>query len=644
MTSASWHARISCGRDTGAGFLVTERHVLTCAHVVARSDTETVAVSFAHGGHEDVPARVAAHGGWTGRETDPGDLAVLELDRPVPMRPAEFAAPADAYGDPPRRLLAYGFPKRYDEGTLAEYRATADQLIAGEWVQLEAWAAHGQPIVPGFSGAAVTLADTGRVVGMVSAAARSPEVRNGRMLPAQVMVRYWPRLADLIPTPGHTREQKERLRHLLEQVETPSGTALSGSAPSGSALSALSGARGTARPAPTAPQPQHLAEVILSGALTAVPGTAGSYAFRPGVRELLLRTLPRTARGRTSELLARVGALIDARAGVAAGEFRVAVPGPGSATAGGEPFAAVREESVRRLGGTPPHQTRPAAGAQSPSAPVSTTPPSAPQSPRATRPTRQSGRQPSARVTGPADRRPDEAADALVRAPYVLIGFDGPLVRLYTGDGERQATRELAALLAELRDPQAALSGEPLSPGGTPAPPLEGRANPLDLLRAVAGHPLGADLRRRLNRIEERAVSTAASTPFSDALITTLSSLGRRTAVVADNAPSAVWKYLQAHGRLTGLVTGGVHGRSDDLTRLMPDPDCLLRALAHLGAAPEDAVLVGSSVAELTAAKAVGLRFLGYTRSEPHRRRLVGAGCELTTASWAPLLRALPPT
>ncbi|MEV0220593.1 serine protease [Streptomyces sp. NPDC050704] len=164
MTSASWHARISCGRDTGAGFLVTERHVLTCAHVVERSRTDAVAVSFAHGADEPIPARVIAHGGWDGRETDPGDLAVLELDHPVPMKPAEFAAPSDAYGDPPRRLLAYGFPKRYDEGTLAEYRATADQLIAGEWVQLESWAAHGQPLVPGFSGAAVTLADSGRVV------------------------------------------------------------------------------------------------------------------------------------------------------------------------------------------------------------------------------------------------------------------------------------------------------------------------------------------------------------------------------------------------------------------------------------------------------------------------------------------------
>ncbi|MFF1679940.1 trypsin-like peptidase domain-containing protein [Streptomyces sp. NPDC058256] len=214
MTSASWHARITCARETGAGFLVTERHVLTCAHVVGRSGTDPVGVSFTPG-EAAIPARVVAHGGWDGRETDPGDVAVLELDRDVPMKPAEFAAPSDAYGDPPRRLLAYGFPKRYDEGTIAEYRATADQLIAGEWVQLEAWAAHGQPLVPGFSGAALTLADTGRVVGMVSAAARDPGIRNGRMLPAHIMARYWPRLGELIPTAEYGRPEKERLRELV---------------------------------------------------------------------------------------------------------------------------------------------------------------------------------------------------------------------------------------------------------------------------------------------------------------------------------------------------------------------------------------------------------------------------------------------
>ncbi|WP_369237140.1 trypsin-like peptidase domain-containing protein [Streptomyces sp. R21] len=226
MTSASWHARISCGRETGAGFLVTDRHILTCAHVVARSRTDDVTVSFGvpfADGKRDLRAQVVAHGGWDGRDTDPGDVAVLELDHPVPLKPAEFATPSDAYGDPPRRLLAYGFPKRYDEGTLAEYRATGDQLIAGEWVQLEAWAAHGQPLVPGFSGAAVTLAESGRVVGMVSAAARSPEIRNGRMLPAHVMARYWPRLGELIPTPEYGRGDKERLRRLIEAVAERGG-------------------------------------------------------------------------------------------------------------------------------------------------------------------------------------------------------------------------------------------------------------------------------------------------------------------------------------------------------------------------------------------------------------------------------------
>ncbi|WP_257003645.1 SAV_2336 N-terminal domain-related protein [Streptomyces sp. SA15] len=101
------------------------------------------------------------------------------------------------------------------------------------------------------------------------------------------------------------------------------------------------------------PRPQHLAEVILSGMLTGVAGPPGSYAFRPGVRELLLRGLPRTARGRTTELLARVGGLIDERAGRAPGEFRASTPAPGGmrTAVDGEAFATVSPESVRQLGG-----------------------------------------------------------------------------------------------------------------------------------------------------------------------------------------------------------------------------------------------------------------------------------------------------
>ncbi|MFF7276382.1 SAV_2336 N-terminal domain-related protein [Streptomyces griseorubiginosus] len=102
------------------------------------------------------------------------------------------------------------------------------------------------------------------------------------------------------------------------------------------------------------PQPQHLAEVILSGLLLTVPGPPGSYAFRPGVREVLLGTLPRTAHDRTAQLLSWTGALIDGRAGVARGEFPVVAPGGGDSPAGSDPFARAREESVRRMGGDAP--------------------------------------------------------------------------------------------------------------------------------------------------------------------------------------------------------------------------------------------------------------------------------------------------
>lgn len=220
MSSTTWHARVECGRETGAGFLVSERHVLTCAHVVRDSGAAGVAVSFPHRGELGaVPAVVGAHGGWSGHDDHSGDLAVLELDRPVPIPPAGFAVPDDAYLEPRPRLVAYGFPRGYAEGTIAEYRATAAQLIADEWVQLEAWSAHGQPLAPGFSGAAVTLADSGLVVGMVSAVAGAAGVRNGRMLPAPVMARYWPRLAELIPVPGRGRAARHRLRTLVEDAE-----------------------------------------------------------------------------------------------------------------------------------------------------------------------------------------------------------------------------------------------------------------------------------------------------------------------------------------------------------------------------------------------------------------------------------------
>ncbi|ANP54843.1 hypothetical protein J2Z21_001503 [Streptomyces griseochromogenes] len=221
MSGAAWHARIEYGGAVaGAGFLVAPRTVLTCAHVVRDSEPGLLTVSFPNRPDLGVlSAVVSVDGGWAGGETDPGDLAVLQLACEVPLAPAGFAPPGAEQGWPPPALEAYGFPDGYDEGQLAEYRAVSSTLIAGEWVQLEAVTGHGQPLAHGFSGAAVTLKD-GRVVGMVAQVAGERDVRVARMLPTEVMARYWPGLGELVPACDGGQDPTRRLYDLVRRAET----------------------------------------------------------------------------------------------------------------------------------------------------------------------------------------------------------------------------------------------------------------------------------------------------------------------------------------------------------------------------------------------------------------------------------------
>ncbi|MEU8761729.1 trypsin-like peptidase domain-containing protein [Streptomyces sp. NPDC048659] len=219
MGSPAWHARVDgAGLVLGSGFLVAADTVLTCAHVVDGRSDATVWFPGAQGLGE-VRARVARRGPWGGGAADPGDVAVLTLDRPVPVPPIAFAGPEDLAGDrEPPRLVAYGFPDGYaHEGAQTELRTTAaGQLIHDEWQQAEYWKGFGQEPSHGFSGAAAMRAADGTVVGMV--ASYDPVVRNARILPARVLARYVPALAALVPTPGCSPEEKRGLVELVERA------------------------------------------------------------------------------------------------------------------------------------------------------------------------------------------------------------------------------------------------------------------------------------------------------------------------------------------------------------------------------------------------------------------------------------------
>ncbi|WP_411098180.1 SAV_2336 N-terminal domain-related protein [Streptomyces sp. x-45] len=226
-------------------------------------------------------------------------------------------------------------------------------------------------------------------------------------------------------------------------------------------------------------------------------------------------------------------------------------------------------------------------------------------------------------------------ADLITGARCVLLGFDDVLARLYRPAAEREVLLDIARLFVEERDPEEALAGVPL-----PRVTTDGYAGTLDFVRALAGHRLAPAVRVRLDRHEARAARTAQPTPLADRLVRALRTCGVPTAVVTDRAPEPVTGYLRRRGLLNALP-GDVHGRGADLTRLMPDPDVLHRALDRLGAPAGDCVLVGSSVAEQSAARVIGLPFIGHGHDAGVRRELTEADARvLLVGDLRPLLTA----
>ncbi|MFJ5773213.1 SAV_2336 N-terminal domain-related protein [Streptomyces sp. NPDC093094] len=222
--------------------------------------------------------------------------------------------------------------------------------------------------------------------------------------------------------------------------------------------------------------------------------------------------------------------------------------------------------------------------------------------------------------------------ELLLGARTVLVGFDGPLARLFSAQGARDAALDLLALVAEHRDPEESLSGRPLRTGA----PQEAFPHPLDVLRAFAHDRYGPLLRSRLDVLELAAVPDAPLTHRSAPLVRALHAAGRRVEVVTDVCEEAAERFLEPHA----LRLPGVHGRAGDLGLLMPAPDCLLRALDAAGRPASAALLLTSSPAEVTAARRIGLPCVGLGRSPTVEGRLREAGCDLTVPSLEPVLEA----
>ena len=191
--SAIVRVHASDGTVVGAGFLVTDRHVLTCAHVVASAlglpeDTPALPQVELHldfpllTPNQVVTARVVH---WR----PDTDVAGLELtSEPPPEASAiRLVTADDLWG---HSFRAFGFPAGYEQGGWASGVLRGRQ--ADGWLQIEDPKMTGYLIAPGFSGSPVWDDVLEGVVGMIVAADTSERVKAAFLIPADVLAQAWP--------------------------------------------------------------------------------------------------------------------------------------------------------------------------------------------------------------------------------------------------------------------------------------------------------------------------------------------------------------------------------------------------------------------------------------------------------------------
>ncbi|MFG2761185.1 HAD family hydrolase [Streptomyces wuyuanensis] len=219
--------------------------------------------------------------------------------------------------------------------------------------------------------------------------------------------------------------------------------------------------------------------------------------------------------------------------------------------------------------------------------------------------------------------------DLISGADHVLFDFDGPICRLFARHPASGVAESLVGWLdrhggrVRLTDDQRTA------------------ADPHEVLRTVGMQHPGSDvvegLEQELTRQELLATRSAWPTAYADPLIRTWSAVADGLAVATNNSPRAAEEYLAGRG-LRDCFAAHIHGRGPDLALLKPDPDCVLRALGSLGAAPASALMIGDTPSDLFAARAAGVSFLGYAHDTRRAERLRAAGATVVVESLEPVL------
>ncbi|MEH2456164.1 nSTAND1 domain-containing NTPase [Nostoc sp.] len=187
------------GKVIGAGFLVSQKYILTCAHVIANAlglsrttaqmpDAEITLDFPLVAAKQLFQAKVVF---WLPVNPDMAveDIAGLELKHSAPDQ--ALVAPlitSDDWAGHPFRVL--GFPGGQPDGVWAT--GVLRGRTAKGWVQLEDVKQPGYKLEPGFSGAPIWDGELQGIAGIaVAVDINRPEAKVGFMIPTQMLVSAW---------------------------------------------------------------------------------------------------------------------------------------------------------------------------------------------------------------------------------------------------------------------------------------------------------------------------------------------------------------------------------------------------------------------------------------------------------------------
>ncbi len=220
-------------------------------------------------------------------------------------------------------------------------------------------------------------------------------------------------------------------------------------------------------------------------------------------------------------------------------------------------------------------------------------------------------------------------AELLAGTGPLLLDFDGPVCSIFAG----YPAHEVAADLREV------LESNGIRVPGT----MAAESDPLEVLRWT-GQLGDAHLTRvvedALCAAELRAARSAEPTPYAREVIVAAREAGKPVAVVSNNSPGAVVEYLELHRLSVHVPT--VIGRAYAQPELMkPNPDPIRRGVSALGAEPGDCLLIGDSLADLTAAHAAKVKVIGYANRAEKAESFAAAGADAVVTSLSEIATSL---